>query len=40
MNEVVNSWERFTPVLGELIQLWVYGASQALRDTWPRSGLT
>jgi len=38
MNEVVNSWERFTPVLGELIQHWVEGASQALRDTWPDVG--
>jgi hypothetical protein len=38
MNEVVNSWERFTPVLGELIQLWVEGASEALRETWPEAG--
>ncbi len=38
MNEVVNSWERFTPVLGELVQHWVEGASQALRDTWPEAG--
>jgi len=38
MNEVVNSWERFTPVLGELIQQWVEGASQALREGWPEAG--
>jgi hypothetical protein len=38
MNEVVNSWERFTPALGELIQHWVEGASQVLRDTWPDVG--
>lgn len=38
MNEVVNSWERFTPMLGELIQHWVEGASQALRETWPEAG--
>jgi len=38
MNEVVNSWERFTPALGELVQHWVEGASQVLRDTWPDVG--
>jgi hypothetical protein len=38
MNELVNSWERFTPVLGEVIQHWVEGTSQALRDTWPEAG--
>lgn len=38
MNEVVNSWERVTPVLGELIQHWVEGASEALRETWPEIG--
>lgn len=38
MNEVVNSWERFTPVLGELVQHWVDGASEALRETWPDAG--
>jgi hypothetical protein len=38
MNEVVNSWERFTPVLGDLVQHWVEGASQALRETWPEVG--
>jgi hypothetical protein len=38
MNEVVNSWERFTPVLGELVQHWVEGASEALRETWPEAG--
>ena len=38
MNEVVNSWERFTPVLGELVQHWVEGSSQALREGWPDAG--
>jgi hypothetical protein len=38
MNEVVNSWERFTPVLGEMVQHWVEGTSQALRETWPEAG--
>lgn len=38
MNEVVNSWERFTPVLGELVQHWVVGASEVLRRTWPDAG--
>jgi hypothetical protein len=38
MNEVVNSWERFTPVLGDLVQHWVDGASEALRETWPEVG--
>jgi hypothetical protein len=38
MNEVVNSWERFTPVLGELVQHWVEGSSQALREGWPDVG--
>lgn len=38
MNEVVNSWERFTPVLGEVIQHWVEGGSEALRRTWPEAG--
>jgi hypothetical protein len=38
MNEVVNSWERFTPALGELVQHWVEGASQGLRETWPEVG--
>jgi hypothetical protein len=38
MNEVVNSWERFTPVLGEMVQHWVDGTSQALRETWPEAG--
>lgn len=38
MNEVVNSWERFTPVLGEMVQHWVEGTSQALREAWPEAG--
>jgi hypothetical protein len=35
MNEVVNSWERLTPFLGNMIQHGVEGASQFLRELWP-----
>lgn len=35
MNEVVNSWERWTPFLGNMIQHGVEGASQFLRELWP-----
>jgi hypothetical protein len=38
MNEVVNSWERFTPVLGDIVQHWVEGASRVLGETWPEAG--
>lgn len=35
MNEVVNSWERFTPVMGDWIQHGVDGTAIALRSMWP-----
>lgn len=37
MNEVVNSWERFTPLLGEAVQHGVQGASELLRALWPEA---
>jgi hypothetical protein len=38
MNEVVNSWERFTPFLGDMIEHGVRAASEVLRTTWPSAG--
>ena len=35
MNEVVNSWERWTPLLGEAVQHGVEGAAELLRTLWP-----
>mgnify|MGYP001820714155 CR=1 FL=1 len=35
MNEVVNSWERFTPVMGDWIQHGVDGTGITLRSMWP-----
>ena len=36
MNEVVNSWEHFTPVMGDWIQYGVDGMGIALRSFWPQ----
>src|SRR4051812_32020375 len=38
MNEVVNSWERFTPFLGDVIDHGVRAASEVLRTMWPSAG--
>lgn len=38
MNEVVNSWEHFTPVMGEWIQHGIDAMSIGLRTAWPAAG--
>lgn len=35
MNEVVNSWERWTPFVGEVVQHGVQGSSRFIREYWP-----
>jgi hypothetical protein len=35
MNEVVNSWERVTPLMGEAIDAGIAGMTWLLRNWWP-----